>query len=179
MTTRTATGFESRERFLALERDSPTKHEWIGGHVYEREPCSKRHGAIVTRLLGLLVASADKLACLLGANDLMVQTEHANYYPDVVVSCDPSDDPFIEHRPCFIAEVLSPTTSRTDRHEKREEFTSLVTMQTYWIVDPDAGVIEVWQRTPDGWRGSHHRGDDEISVQCLGLTVRVDQITTP
>jgi Uma2 family endonuclease len=46
----------------------------------------------------------------------------------------------------LVVEVLSPTTARADRFTKRRLYQE-VRIPTYWIVDPDVHVVEVW--TPD------------------------------
>jgi Uma2 family endonuclease len=44
----------------------------------------------------------------------------------------------------LVIEVTSPSTARTDRQEKRRIFQDAGIPQ-YWIVDPDARVVERWQ----------------------------------
>lgn len=48
--------------------------------------------------------------------------------------------------PILVAEVLSPSTARYDRIVKRQLF-QRVGVPTYWIVDLDSRLVEVW--TPD------------------------------
>ena len=127
----------------------------------------------------LLLAPTRSHACQVSASDLLVQTENVFYYPDVVVSCDPSDDDRIERNPCFIVEVLSPTTARFDRHEKRYAYCAVSTMQDYWIVDPASKVIEVWTRGPEGRTGSHYTAGDPLRVACIDLTLKVVDIVGP
>jgi Uma2 family endonuclease len=165
--------YVTRQQYLNAEHVAPTKSEWVDGVVYSMAGASKRHVTAVARLVELFAGSAREKGCLFGSSDLLVATENANYYPDVVASCDPSDDPYVEHNPCFIAEVLSPSTSRTDRIEKRDAFLALPSMRTFWIVDPDTKVIEAWERTADGWKGRHHSADDVLSIGCLDVSVRV------
>jgi Uma2 family endonuclease len=165
--------YVTRQQYLDAERAAETKSEWVDGVVYATAGASKRHVSVVARFMELFAGVARERGCLLGSSDLLVATESANYYPDVVATCDPSDDPYVEHNPCFIAEVISPSTSRTDRIEKRDAFLALPTMQTFWIVDPDTKVIEAWERGADGWMGRHHTADEILSIACLDVTVRV------
>ncbi len=46
----------------------------------------------------------------------------------------------------LVVEILSPSTARHDRFGKRVIYREQG-VQTYWIIDADAGVVEVW--TPD------------------------------
>jgi Uma2 family endonuclease len=168
--------YVTRQQYVDAERVAATKSEWVDGVVFAIAGASKRHVAAVARLVELFAAKARQRGCLLGSSDLLVATENAHYYPDVVASCDPSDDPYVEHNPCFIAEVLSPSTSRTDRIEKRDAFLALASMQTFWIVDPDAKVIEAWERGESGWSGRHHSADDVLSIACLDVSVRAADV---
>ena len=164
----------SRADFLAGELLAPTKSEWVDGVAYGQARAARAHGRAATRIVALLAGTCAERAWLLVGSDLLVETATgALYYPDVVVSCAPSDDDRIEHNPCFIAEVLSPSTSRIDRHEKRAAYCATGSMQDYWIVDVDAKVIEAWTRTDDGWVGGHRMSADLVAVQCLGAEFQV------
>lgn len=46
----------------------------------------------------------------------------------------------------FVAEVLSPSTSRHDRFTKRRRYQE-AGVGIYWVLDPDRQLVEVW--TPD------------------------------
>ncbi|MCC7131363.1 MAG: Uma2 family endonuclease, partial [Gemmatimonadales bacterium] len=45
--------------------------------------------------------------------------------------------------PRLAVEILSPSTARHDRITKRRRYQQ-AGIPTYWIVDVDAGVVEVW-----------------------------------
>lgn len=166
----------TRDDYLAGELQTAVKSEWVNGAVYNMSGATKLHVATVSRVVHLLYPSADGLGCLIGSSDLLVETADAIYYPDVVVSCDPDDDTRIEHNPCFIAEVLSPSTKRVDKHEKRHAYCDLPSLRDYWIVDAEAKVIEVWTRNAAGWFGEHRSADQAIRIQCLDLEIRVVDI---
>ena len=46
------------------------------------------------------------------------------------------------------AEVLSPSSARADRLVKRRLY-QRQGVQTYWIIDPDAALVEVWRPDDD------------------------------
>ncbi len=166
----------SREDYLEGEVVAPEKSEWVDGVVYAMAGATRLHGETVTRIGHLLYPGARSLGCSIVTSDLLVETDGAYYYPDVVVSCQPPDDPRIERKPCFIAEVLSPSTRRVDREEKRSAYCELPSLRDYWIVDAERKVIEVWTRTEQGWVGEHRAAGDPIRVQCLELELRVVDI---
>ena len=167
----------TREEFLAGEVRASQRSEWVDGVIYAQAGAVKAHGLAVTRIMRLLADHAAEQGCQLISSDLLVETATgAIYYPDVVLACEPSDDERVEHRPCFIAEVLSPSTSRTDRHEKRDAYCATPTMRDYWIVDVDNKVVEAWTRTDRGRVGSHRTASDVITVQCLSLQVAAAEL---
>jgi Uma2 family endonuclease len=166
----------SRADYLAGELVAFEKSEWVDGIVYAMSSGTKAHAAVASRLIHLLYEAAQSRGCFIASSDVLVETAAAFYYPDVVVSCHPDDDPRIERRPCFIAEVLSPSTKRADRQEKRLAYGEIPSMQDYWIVDPDTKVIEVWTRQDTGWSGRHFAASDEITVRCLNRTLTVFDI---
>ena len=168
-----------RLEYLDAEQSAPEKSEWVDGVVYNIAGASKVHNQTVMTLVGLLLGVVRAHGCDISASDLLVQTAKAYYYPDIVVSCEPSDDERIEHNPCFIVEVLSPTTKRTDRHEKRDAYCALGTMQDYWIVDPESKIVEVWARGPEGWSASHRTAGDVLRIQCFDLDLKVVDIVGP
>jgi Uma2 family endonuclease len=166
----------TREDYLAGELQADFRSEWVNGVVYNMGGATKVHVATVSRIIRLLFDNAEALSCLIGSSDLLVETADAIYYPDVVVSCDFDHDARIELNPCFIAEVLSLSTKRVDKHEKRHAYCELPSLRDYWIVDADAKVIEVWTRNADGWFGEHRSAGQPIRVQCLDLDLRVVDI---
>jgi Uma2 family endonuclease len=74
-------GYVTRGDYLAAERVASTKSEWVDGVVYAMAGASKRHVGTVSRMIGILEPLAREHECFVGSNDLMVQTELANYYP--------------------------------------------------------------------------------------------------
>ncbi len=79
--------------------------------------------------------------------------------------------------PDLVVEVTSSGTWRTDRVEKMLEY-ARAGVQEYWIVDPDAGTIEVYR-----WRegvyeivGRWGRGERARSLLLAGFEVAVDDV---
>jgi Uma2 family endonuclease len=57
----------------------------------------------------------------------------------------------IEGAPDLVIEILSPTTSRTDRVTKAQIY-SRHAVPAYWIVDPEQEAIEIYLLEADGYR---------------------------
>lgn len=57
----------------------------------------------------------------------------------------------IRHAPDLCIEVLSPSTSGTDRGKKMQMF-ARYGVEAYWIVDPVAETLELYDLAADGYR---------------------------
>jgi Uma2 family endonuclease len=111
---------------------------------------------------------------------MRVHIEAANcfYYPDLSVTCDPDDthDAYLT-RPCFIVEVLSPSTARIDRREKRINYTTLESLCEYAMIDQNRLRIELFRREGAAWREFLlDRPQDVLESSCLGLRLTLEQI---
>jgi Uma2 family endonuclease len=138
--------------YLAGERDGDVRHEYVQGQVYAMAGASDRHNRIA---LNLASRFNDQLAddrCETFMADMKVKVaEELYYYPDVVVACDPpGGDPYFRTQPRLIVEVLSPSTARTDRHEKLMAYRSLPSLQEYVLVMQDDMLVEIHRRQADG-----------------------------
>ena len=106
----TARQLVSRAEYITLERDSPIRHEWVGGVLFAMTGTSGVHNRIAVRLTARLLPVAESHGCRTYASDMRLMTPNAGYYPDVMVACDDQADPYFETTPCLLVEVLSPST---------------------------------------------------------------------
>ncbi len=79
--------------------------------------------------------------------------------------------------PDLVVEVTSAGTWRTDRVEKMLEY-ARAGVQEYWIVDPDAGSIEVYRWREGAYEvvGKWGRGERARSALLAGFEVAVDDV---
>jgi len=71
--------------------------------------------------------------------------------PDILVVCDKTglNDKNLHGLPELVVEVLSPSTSRKDQHEKFSLYESRG-VKEYWVVDPLAGWVCLYVRNDRG-----------------------------
>src|SRR5437763_14201308 len=129
-----------------MEEASPNKHEYVGGQIYQLSGASDRHNRIAMNILGHLWQATRGGPCRVYGSDMRLRIgDTAMYYPDVQVVCDPTDnEELYKTRPCFIAEVLSPSTQSIDLREKWLAYRDIESMRSYVIV---------WRDQP---RAQHH-----------------------
>lgn len=167
------------EEYLEGELHSEIRHEYIDGQVYAMGGASRRHGLIVNALAFALTPAARQRRCQLFSSDMKVRLTIAGktvfYYPDLLLSCDTTDDdPYFCSRPCLIVEVLSETTERIDRREKLLAYQTLPSLMEYLLVAQDVRQVESYRRAND-WQPEYFN-DGALRLDCLGFDLKVDDI---
>jgi Uma2 family endonuclease len=158
----------SVEEYLEFERNSPLKHEYVGGHLYAMVGASRRHGQIAGNVFFSLRQARRGSGCRVYQSDMQVPIPGGQfYYPDVVVACGKEpDDPYIEDAPCLIVEVLSPNTQAIDRREKLLSYRTIPSLSTYLIIEQDMRSVERHYRDDGGQWQSEFIADGTVSVPC-------------
>lgn len=180
----------TEEEYLASEELSPVKREYVGGYVYAlhgdtlaQAGASSRHGEVCVNLILALGPSTKKRRCSIYQSDMRVNCttpvgKRVYYYPDVVATCEPVDGKAASiSAPSLIVEVLSPRTRHTDLTDKIWAYTSLESLQTYLIVEPDTRLVRAIERQPDGsWNERELNDTGEIELPHLGATLTLDDV---
>lgn len=169
----------SVEEYLRLEKTSEIRHEYVGGYLYAMSGASKRHNRLIYNFQNLVTDAADAQGCEVYSSDVKVQvSERVIFYPDLLVTCDAQDvDAYISHRPCLVVEVLSPSTTRTDRREKFLSYVRIPTLRAYLIVHQNRQLIERnWRdNATDDWQTQLiHEG--VVELPCPDVQLTVEQI---
>ena len=144
------------EEYLADKPLVETRHEYAAGIVYAMSGTSIGHWRIVNNLTSLLGSQLQGKQCEAFSTEIKVgiRTSRAEfyYYPDVVVDCGKHpDDSYFAEEPRVIIEVLSESTERTDRTEKRINYQTLPTLDVYVLVDQIRVAVTVYRRAGDEW----------------------------
>jgi Uma2 family endonuclease len=167
--------FLSPEEYLELERRAERKSEYFQGEMFAMAGASRRHGLIVTNLVGELRQQLKQKACEVYASDLRLRvTPTCLYtYPDVMVVCgeaqfaDDQKDTLID--PIVIIEVLSASTRDYDRGQKFQHYRTLSSLLEYLTVGQDAPHIEHWTRQPDGRWLLAEFDDPSQSIELISI----------
>lgn len=168
--------FYSITDYLKNELESDCKHEYLNGDVYAMAGASISHQRVIANLMRLLGNQLRGTPCEPLASDTKVKiSDLAVFYPDVMVVCDPMDNPYYTETPLIIVEVLSKSTRRKDETTKRRLYQSLPSLQEYVLIEQDIVDIEVCRRS-EGWQPEHYFMGDDISFVAIDLTVSVNEI---
>lgn len=173
------------EEYLEFEKTSPVRHEFVDGEIYAMAGESKNHNRIAGRVFSILDQHLAGGRCEAFIENVKVKVRAPlYYYPDVVVTCEPSDvlednDDYVINDPVLIVEVLSKSTARTDRIEKLQEYKSLPNLREYVIVSQDRIQVEVYRRQNAGedWTKQIYSGlQSEIHFDSIGVKVSLADI---
>ena len=164
------------EEYLAWERKSDTKHEYLHGEIIAMSGASRAHSLIVTNISGELYIQLKGGICEVHTNDMRVRThpETSYFYPDVVVVCG---EPRFEDRafdtllnPIVLVEVLSPSTQAYDRGEKFKNYQQLTSLREYILVSQDEVRVERYRRQEVQWKLTEFRSLGSVlslaSIEC-------------
>jgi Uma2 family endonuclease len=181
------------EEYLAFERESEERHEYLDGLIYAMAGESGEHGDISTNLALELASQLKGKKCRARLKDTKVRsgpipkqkysTKGLYSYPDAVVICD-EPEYLDEHRdvvtnPKVIIEVLSPTTEAFDRGEKfdRYDFWN-PTLTDYLLVSQDQPKIDHFIRQEDGnWTRIVYRGlKSKVILKSIGCTLKLADV---
>lgn len=142
-----------REQFYESITEE-TKQEFINGEIIVHSPVRLRHNEVsghIFRLLSTYV-SVRSLGRV-GHEKLLVALKRNDYEPDVCffnsqTTAGFTDDQMKFPPPDLAVEVLSESTENNDRGVKFEDYAANG-VREYWIVDPDAEVIEQYGLAAD------------------------------
>ncbi len=149
----------------ALPEDG-NRYELIGGELHVSPPPMPRHQLVLHRLDFRLRTYLD----ILGRADTLISVaadiswdDETLVQPDMfVVAPEELTNSWTTFRTLLLAvEVLSPSSRRRDRIEKRRLYQAH-RVATYWVVDHEAGVVEIWEP-----------GDERPRIEAERLTWRV------
>jgi Uma2 family endonuclease len=166
------------EEYLAYEKESPTKHEYVNGQIYAMSGASKPHMRIAGNLHGRLDDHLLNEKCKPFMADLKVQVSESRfYYPDVVVACD-DDDPYYSREPLLIVEDSSSSTERIDRNEKLPAYKHLPSVKEIVFVAQDRVRIEIFRRQGEAFWQTEvlTELEETLQLQSVGLTLTVTQV---
>ena len=169
----------SLDEYLAFERRSATKHEFVDGQVYAMAGATFAHNVIVGNVVGTLRSVLGSGACYTLPSDMKVQTATRAYYPDTSVVCGPprfhdgAEDVLLN--PSIIVEVLSDSTERVDRGEKLDAYTSMPSVTDYLLIASKRVRVEHFARARN-WQPVVLGAGDRVAVAAPEIELSVDEL---
>ncbi len=170
--------------YLALERQSTEKHEFLNGEIFLMSGAKKEHVRISANIVRHLGNQLDGKPCELYGSDMRVRVSATGLYtyPDVSVACAPQEFEDAEVdvllNPRVLIEVLSPTTERRDRNFKFHHYQQIPSVSEIIFVTQDAPNVERYIRVPGAlWQFDPVTElDGTVALDSIGCTLTMAQI---
>lgn len=170
--------------YVALERSSPTKHEFLDGEIYAMAGGSEEHSALAAEVLRALGNSIGDRPCRVHTSDLRIYVEAVGLatFPDGAVICGP----FEQHgpspdatalNPTVLLEVASDSSEEYDTGAKLELYRTIPSLRDYIIVSHRERRITILHRDDRGeWTTRIAITGGRVFVESVGATLVVDEI---
>ena len=179
------------EEYLAFERESEERHEYLDGQIYAMAGESTQHADISVNVVRELSLQLKGTPCRVWTKDTKVLPAVKSYksakglfsYPDLVVVC--GEPQFLdEHQdvllnPTVIIEVLSPSTESFDRGEKFRRYrTHIASLTDYVQVSQALPLIEHFRRqSNDEWVLSTVSDmDGSLHLASINCTLQLSEV---
>lgn len=135
--------------------------------MYATAGARNSHCLIANRLFVETTIRLREKPCLPWGPDTKIRVEvnkHTYfYYPDMSVVCDPNPGSHTYHdRPVLVAEVLSPSTRRSDEGEKRMIYSRLPSLKLLLLLEQDECKVTLYRRAEEDFGLEVYRGPEAV-----------------
>ncbi len=170
--------------YVALEMESPTKHEFLDGEIYAMAGGSEEHSALAAQMVHLLAAAIGDRPCRAHTSDLRIYVEAAGLatFPDASVICGPLE----QHppspgatalNPMILVEVTRESSAAYDHGQKLEAYKTIPALRDAVLVSHRERKITVHSRSDSGtWMTRVGFGHEAVALPSLDATLAVDDV---
>ncbi|MGH8548369.1 MAG: Uma2 family endonuclease [Methylococcales bacterium] len=163
--------------YLEYEQNQSIRHELVDGYLYAMTGASDRHEEIALNLAAALRMHLREIPCRVYKGDLKIRVADDFYYADVFVRCcEKRGDPYFKTDPVLVAEVLSPSTQRYDRGDKRLAYLSLPTLREYVLISQEEMSVEIYRREQPGIPEKLSKADEFLRLQSLDFQILLAEL---
>ncbi|HEY6723173.1 MAG TPA: Uma2 family endonuclease [Polyangiaceae bacterium] len=175
------------KEYVALERESPTKHEFLDGEIYAMAGGSEDHSALAAEVLRALGNGLEDSPCRVHTSDLRIYVEAVGLatFPDGAVICgelkqhEPSPDATALN-PSVLLEVTRDSSEEYDTGDKLRYYRTIPSLEEYIVVSHRERRITVHrrQRDPqaDVWVKRVAIAGGQVEVPSIGISLVCDRI---
>jgi len=170
------------EQYLAEEEKGELRHEYANGFTYAQAGASRAHNLLAHTLSSILrghLRGGGPYRTYIADMKVRILSRDLDlfYYPDVMVSCDPSPPhDYYEDKPKLLVEVLSERTESRDRLEKLNAYTQLPSLEEYLLIAQHKVAVDIYRRQDDGFELERLGDDDTLNLQSVGLRLPVREL---
>jgi Uma2 family endonuclease len=168
--------------YVALEQDSPIKHEFFQGEIVAMAGGTPEHAAMAASVIRQLGNRLEGGRCRVFSSDLGIRVVESDFstYPDVSVVCGAtqrdSKKPTSVTNPTVVVEVTSDSTEHYDRGEKLAQYQKIPSLEAVVIVSHRQPGVELWTRDASGWRRTETLATGHLEIAPIACALDVDAI---
>lgn len=174
----------SVEDYHQIEEDNPDhKYEYVDGQIFELSSETFEHSQIAVNLIREISTHLRRKPCKTvnsGMHVLPSGSDDPSYLPDITVTCNPEDyqrGSKAIRSPRLIIEVLSPSTVRIDRGEKRLAYQACPMMQEYVMISSQHQEVEVLRRGSNSeWEKTMYLAGETVQLMSIELSITMNDI---
>jgi Uma2 family endonuclease len=163
--------------FLDWEERQERPWEFDGFAPVAMVGVTAEHAAIQVKLLSALDRRLSGSPCRVFGSDLKILVAGSVRYPDAFVVCSPVPrGTQIITDPVAVFEILSPSTTNTDRIFKNREYETTPSIRRYVMLEQDSIAATVFAREGERWVGSLLTGTQVLALPEIGVEVPLAEI---
>jgi Uma2 family endonuclease len=171
-------------QYVALEKESPTKHEFFDGEIYALAGGSEDHSALAAKVIVALAGALGDRPCRVHTSDLRIYVEAVGLatFPDGSVICGPlqqhtpSPDATALN-PMILLEVTSDSSEEYDTGAKLANYQTIPTLREVILISHRERRITVHRRDATGkWGMRVAIAGGRVGVESLDTELIVDTI---
>jgi Uma2 family endonuclease len=170
------------EQYLALERVSEVRHDYIDGVVYALAGGTGAHSRLAANVIAGLHAALRDGPCGVYSSDMKVRVGATRFvYPDASVGCagverNEHGDEWLT-APRLVAEAPTKSTAGFDRGGKADLYCGVAALRDYLLVEATRRLVEVRSRGEDGaWTIRMYGPGEWVDLPGLGVRLAVDEL---
>lgn len=168
--------------YLAKEKCSPVKREYLGGVIHALAGAGIRHNHIAGSAFGSLFTQLRGKGCFPINSDTKIRIDTGSqtrfYYPDAGMVCqsNPDEDHF-QDQPVLIIDFLSDSTRRTDQSEKKDAYLLIPSLKAYLMIETARPEVTVYERRDGQFVASVYNDlADSIAFPELGVSLALAEL---
>lgn len=172
------------EEYLAFERSSEYKSEYLNGEIFAMTGASRKHNLIATNIVVSLGNQLMGRSCELYVSEMRVKVNAVGLYtyPDLAVVCgEPQlEDEYFDTllNPTVLIEILSKSTERYDRIAKSDYYRRLTSLAEYLLIAQEQYRVEQYTRqSDDHWLLTEiHSLEGVVDLQSIECSLQLRDV---
>ncbi len=173
------------EEYLAFERPSLEKHEYLEGYVFEMPVRGIAHNTLFTNIFGGIATPLrkDKSRVIFGSNMRLHVPQNTLFaYPDISIydrdlrMWNNEDDCIIE--PIVLIEIVNAHSSNYDLGSKFKLYRDIPTLKEYLLIDSESISVEAFRINKSShWELEEYKSLNEtLTLPTLDLSISLCDI---